>query len=315
MKTSREHASRKPLAHLAMCLLLTVLVLSCKPTVPDEYIQPDEMEDILYDYYITQAMAGQGLSYDKNSYNKNVYYYAVLKKHGVTEAEFDSSLVYYYSNADRLYGIYVQLSERIGNEAMSLGASVGDINKYSKLKADGDTADIWRESPSAVLMPVAPYNRLSFELKADSTFKRGDSFLFNFMTDFLYQSGTKDGVAYIAVHYDNDSTAAYSCHVGVSGISQLRVPGDRNHGIKSMKGFIYLNRGDDNSHTLKLMFISRIQLVRFHPEEVSVATVGTDSVRTSRDTMQVRAVPTGAKLADTMPKRPALLKAQPLRAR
>ena len=122
-------------------------------------------------------------------------------------------------------------------------------------------------------------------------------------------------MAYIAVHYDNDSTAAYSCHVGVSGISQLRVPGDRNHGIKSMKGFIYLNRGDDNSHTLKLMFISQIQLVRFHPEEVSVATVATDSVRASRDTMQVRAVPTGAKLADTMPKRPALLKAQPLRAR
>ena len=56
-------------------------------------------------------------------------------------------------------------------------------------------------------------------------------------------------------------------------------------------------------------------MVRFHPEEVSVATVGTDSVRASRDTMQVRAVPTGAKLADTMPKRPALLKAQPLRAR
>ena len=34
-------------------LLLFALVFSCKPQVPDEYIQPDEFEDILYDFHHT----------------------------------------------------------------------------------------------------------------------------------------------------------------------------------------------------------------------------------------------------------------------
>lgn len=290
--------------------MAALLMLSCKPTVPGEYIQPGEMEEILYDYYIMQALAGQGGNYEMNSYNKNVYYYAVLKKHGVTEAEFDSSLVYYYSNADRLYDIYIKLSDRIGNEAMSLGASVGGIGKYSKLRADGDTADIWRESPAAVLMPVAPYNRLSFEIKADSTFRQGDSFLLNFMTDFLYQSGTKDAVAYMAVRYDNDSISAFNSHVGVSGVSQLRIPGNSKNGIKEIKGFIYLNRGNDNSTTLKIMFISNIQLIRFHPQEKPRDAVAADSLSARRDTAAVKPLPPGRPVADTMPKRAKLFNVQ-----
>ena len=35
-----------------LLLVLACLVASCKPTVPDKYIQPKDMEDILYDYYI-----------------------------------------------------------------------------------------------------------------------------------------------------------------------------------------------------------------------------------------------------------------------
>ena len=40
-------------------LLLFVLLLlaACHPGVPKQYIQPDEMEDLLYDYHLSQAMA------------------------------------------------------------------------------------------------------------------------------------------------------------------------------------------------------------------------------------------------------------------
>ena len=38
-------------------LLLFALVFSCKPQVPDEYIQPDEFEDILYDFHLADGMA------------------------------------------------------------------------------------------------------------------------------------------------------------------------------------------------------------------------------------------------------------------
>lgn len=296
-------------------LVLACLVASCKPTVPDKYIQPKDMEDILYDYYITQALAGQGQGREAISYNKNMYYHAVLKKHGVTEADFDSSLVYYYLNADRLYDIYVHLSERIGNEAMTLGASVGEFSKYSNLSADGDTADIWHESTSLVLMPIPPYDKLTFAIKADSTFKRGDSFLLNFKSDFMYQAGTKDAVVYVAVHYGNDSVSTHVNRVGVSGISQLRIPGDKNNDIKNIDGFIYLSRGNDDSQTLKLMFISQIQFVRFHAIKPVESETNGDSAVVKRDTLKVASGPSVGKGADTVANGTKLMRYNPVRRR
>ena len=282
-------------SYIAMLLLSALVAVACTPSVPSDVIQPDEMEDILYDYYISQAMAGQALNQKDASYDRYVYFSAVLQKHGVTEAEFDSSLVYYYSNAKRLHGIYSSLSERIGNEAMGLGASVSEFNKYSSLSESGDTANIWQDATSLLLTPYAPSNKFTFSIKADSTYKVGDSFLVNFMSDFIYQAGTKDAVVYVAVRYDNDSVSTHVTHIGVSGVSRLRIPANDESKVSNIDGFVYLNRGSDDSRTLKLLFISQMQFVRFHKKEMPKAVQAKDSV--------------AAPVADTLPARDSTAKA------
>lgn len=282
-------------SYIAMLLLSALVAVACTPSVPSDVIQPDEMEDILYDYYISQAMAGQALNQKDASYDRYVYFSAVLQKHGVTEADFDSSLVYYYSNAKRLHGIYSSLSERIGNEAMGLGASVSEFNKYSSLSESGDTANIWQDATSLLLTPYAPSNKFTFSIKADSTYKVGDSFLVNFMSDFIYQAGTKDAVVYVAVRYDNDSVSTHVTHIGVSGVSRLRIPANDESKVSNIDGFVYLNRGSDDSRTLKLLFISQMQFVRFHKKEMPKAVQAKDSV--------------AAPVADTLPARDSTAKA------
>ena len=83
-----------------------MLFVACKPGTPSQYIQPDEMEDILVEYYMAKAMAQQNPSQDEREYNIAMYAEAVLKKRGLTEAEFDSSMVYYTRHADLLHSIY-----------------------------------------------------------------------------------------------------------------------------------------------------------------------------------------------------------------
>ena len=282
-------------SYIAMLLLSAFVAVACTPSVPSDVIQPDEMEDILYDYYISQAMAGQALNQKDASYDRYVYFSAVLQKHGVTEADFDSSLVYYYSNAKRLHGIYSSLSERIGNEAMGLGASVSEFNKYSSLSESGDTANIWQDATSLLLTPYAPSNKFTFSIKADSTYKVGDSFFVFFMSDFIYQAGTKDAVVYVAVRYDNDSVSTHVTHIGVSGVSRLRIPANDESKVSNIDGFVYLNRGSDDSRTLKLLFISQMQFVRFHKKEMPKAVQAKDSV--------------AAPVADTLPARDSTAKA------
>ena len=103
-----------------MVLLSTLATLiACKPGVPKEYIQPGDLEDILYDYYVAQALAADEHT-DNTNFERSRYFLAVLKKHGVTQAEFDSSMVYYYGHLDRLKPIYLEVTLSITNSRSSL---------------------------------------------------------------------------------------------------------------------------------------------------------------------------------------------------
>lgn len=273
---------------LMMTFLMILSMSSCKPQVPDKYIQPDDMEDILYEYHLSQAMAQRRLNSDSVSYYRNMYYRSILHDYGVTEEEFDSSLVYYYTHAYRLHEIYRNIAKRMNEDVEKYGAAAGEIGKYTQYTTDGDTANVWSNVSSAILIPKPTVNRFDFELEADTTYQRGDSFLFNFMTSFLYQSGTKDAVAYIAVQYENDSVYAQTRRISVSGLTQIRIRPYNESDIKTIKGFIYLNKGNDDSNTLKLMFLDQIQLIRFHPL-VPVDTtkyVKKDSLHTQNDSIK-----------------------------
>ena len=270
---------------ISLFILSIVMVVGCKPSVPSEYIQPDELEDILYDYHVAEAMARNGSSMDAD-YNQTKYFLAVLEKHQVTEAVFDSSLVYYYTHAERLKVIYSRVQERLVNDAKKLGASVGDINRYSQYSESGDTANIWRNETALLLIPRPTRNRFDFVVKADSTFKLGDSFMFQFVTEHIWQNGSKDAVVCIKTMYEKDSVLQSVNHVSISGITQLRVPYNKTLKIKELRGFIYLPQGEEDVETRRLMFVSQIQLIRFHNKEIeeqnedeSIAEDQTDSLQ------------------------------------
>ena len=227
------------------------------------------MEAILYDFHVMTSMTS--VHYDKKTdYNKHLYMTEILEKHQVSQAVFDSSLVYYCTHAELLKSVYQNLSTRLEEQVLALGASTGEMNKYSGYSESGDTANIWKQNTEYMLIPIPPYNRIDFQIQSDSIFAVGDVLQLHFMTNFVYQSGTKDAVMYMAVTYDNDSVASYRNQVYMSGLSQLRVTTDHRHKIKSLKGFIYLDKGSDDNNTMKLMFINGVQLIRFHQKNRAV---------------------------------------------
>ena len=47
---------------LLFLLSALLMVVGVNPQVPSEYIQPDDLEDILYEYHVAEAMARNGSS-------------------------------------------------------------------------------------------------------------------------------------------------------------------------------------------------------------------------------------------------------------
>ena len=253
---------RKQWSHLIIPLVV-ILFSACKPTVPSKYLQPDEMEDLMYDYYVSQGMSNNRTGATEYEHRYNLE--SVLKKYGLTSVEFDSSLVYYYNHMERMNVIYTNIQKRLSEEALELGTSAGEVERYTIQSASGDTTDIWEGRRQMMLMPIPPYHVAQFTQKADTSFHKGDSFLFTFSNTYIVQSGSRNATAYMAVTYENDSVLSTTSNINSTGNATLRLA-SCDLKAKKIDIFVYMARRDhsDNQSELCLLMLDHIQLMRFH---------------------------------------------------
>ena len=237
-------------------------MVSCKPSVPSEYIQPDDMEDLIYDYHVAQGIAMQ--QDGSQDYNRRLNFELVLKKHGLTQAQFDSSLVYYYTRADRFQEIYKHVQERLNNEAEKYGAAVSE-GPIKAASLSGDTADVWKGNRALMLLNDRPYHLYQFAQKADTAYRAGDSFMLSMSTTWLMQQGNRQATVYLAITYANDSTVKQYSTVSSSGNTTLRIPYCKER-VKEIKGFVMcgMRPSTDDTNSLCVLFVNNIQLFRFH---------------------------------------------------
>lgn len=277
---------------LMICLVAVMALLfcvsSCKPSLPSGVLSKGKMTDILYDYHLALAMAHMDDNGDKGQ--SLAYREAVLRKHDVTSAEFDSSMVYYMRHTELLEDVYKDLTDRYNNEITAMGGSAKEGGEFANLSATGDTANVWNLATSMVFMPVKPFNSTSFDIKVDSTFHKGDRLMLDFDAQFIYQDGMRNGVAMLAVQFGNDSIAQRTIMIQSSQHYSVELSDADSLGIKSVKGYFMLMNGDNGTDvssqtTLKLMFLEHIKLIRMHPQK-PVASPAGSSPSASSDSLR-----------------------------
>ena len=266
---------------LMICLVAVMALLfsvsSCKPSLPGGVLSKGKMTDILYDYHLALAMAHMDDNGDKGQ--SLAYREAVLRKHDVTSAEFDSSMVYYMRHTELLEDVYKDLTDRYNNEITAMGGNASAGGEFANLSATGDTANVWNLATSMVFMPVKPFNSTSFDIQVDSTFHKGDRLMLDFDAQFIYQDGMRNGVAMLAVQFGNDSIAQRTIMIQSTQHYSVELSDADSLGIKSVKGYFMLMNGDDGTGvssqtTLKLMFLEHIKLIRMHPQKPVAAPAG-----------------------------------------
>lgn len=273
---------------LMICLVAVMALLfcvsSCKPSLPSGVLSKGKMTDILYDYHLALAMAHMDDNGDKGQ--SLAYREAVLRKHDVTSAEFDSSMVYYMRHTELLEDVYKDLTDRYNNEITAMGGSAKEGGEFANLSATGDTANVWNLATSMVFMPVKPFNSTSFDIKVDSTFHKGDRLMLDFDAQFIYQDGMRNGVAMLAVQFGNDSIAQRTIMIQSTQHYSVELSDADSLGVKSVKGYFMLMNDDNGTGvssqtTLKLMFLEHIKLIRMHPQKPMAAPAGSSSSASS----------------------------------
>lgn len=258
-------------------IFFVIALAACKAGKPNDILSESKMEKILYQYHLALAAGQDG---DSAHIKSRAYILACLRDNGVSEAEFDSSLVWYYQHMEELQKVYKNISDRLHAELGSMGAEPNEVDRYSTLSAIGDTANVWNGRNFYLLSGNGYDNRITFELKGDTVFKPSDQLLLNFRAQFVQREGTRHAVAALAVQYENDSVSHFERHVYGSGDISITLTAV-DQPIKRVYGYIYLI-SEWNANP-RLLFIFAPSLVRIHKLLPLPEKLAKDSLSVTKD--------------------------------
>ncbi len=255
----------KPQCIVILLLLGSIFFSSCKKGIPSEVIQPSQMEDILYDYHLAQAMGNDFNGEER--YKRELLMQYVFEKHGVTKEQFDSSLVWYTRNTEELSKIYDNVSERFTNMNRALIEMIGTSVVQAKAEIlVGDSVNIWRNDVLYRLSNMDMTNKLIFVIPTDTSYRPRDQFVWEVNALFLNCKKVTERNAEMEmnIHYKNDSVATVHQSV-VKGVNRLSIQAD-TLAMKEIRGFIYF-RGDSINEKALSLLVHDISLMRYHVHE------------------------------------------------
>ena len=221
-----------------LIIILVVCTLSCDNS-SDKVVSKSKMEQVLYDYHLAQALIAT--LPEEERYKAEMYIESVYEKNGITHEEFDSSMVYYNRHADELKDIYNNLHDRftVINEKLQLQTGNNEMMTFSE---NGDTTNIWGGKKLIVLHNKEILNKEMFTIKADTSFHKGDRFIFKANTRFVNtekRSRNYRLTMCLTVNYSDGKTISEYQHIMNSSAKQITLNTDRTKEIEQVNGFFY----------------------------------------------------------------------------
>lgn len=246
------------------CISVAVLACSiaaCGVKRPEEVLTDEKMQAVLYDYHLAKAM-GDEVSYQEN-YKRALYVKAVFEKHGITQEQFDSSMVWFSHYPDKLAKMYEQISAQLKQERDGVNRLIAMRDNQSHASVSGDTVDVWGCERRVRLTGLPMSNKLAFCFAADTCFHERDRLVWQMDFDFIggVPDSTHTPVMAMQMAYANDSVIQVLKHIRQTGIHSLTLQNDTLGKIKEIRGFVYYPL--QSSHGVELS-LDKVSLMRYH---------------------------------------------------
>lgn len=253
-------------------LLLAFCLTACQVKRPETVLTDAKMEDVLYDFHIAKAM-GEEVPYSE-SYKRVLYIESVYKKHGITQADFDTSMVWFARHPDALTKIYEKVNTRLKAERDGINHLIALRDHKPKESAPGDSIDVWIWQHIYHLTGMPLDNKLTFTLPSDTNFKDRDTL--RWTVRFRFPEGAPDSLTAprmaMQILYAKD-TVSGMLKVGKAGTETISLTADTAGAIKEIRGFIYYPM----QSSARTLLADRISLMRYHAKD-TLFTAKKDSV-------------------------------------
>ena len=254
-------------------LMLLGMMSSCDKGIPEDILQPAEMEEVLYDYHLSVSL-GTDLPRMSTPEREALKRYA-LEKHQVSRALFDSSMVWYTRHANFLYDIYSKLDKRYTMAETRMKTQINKRSGQIEISLSGDSVDVWSDRDIYWLSTSRLTNKVTFNLKADTTFRPLDALALEANFTFFSKDSISDIQAIVGLNFNlkNDSIHSITEKVNTSGLQRIYLKSTTESAFNNITGFIYCTAPDSIQGNV---LVSGIRLMRYHDKEGSDAPVSDD---------------------------------------
>lgn len=243
---------------IAIVFILLIAILSACQRRPDYVLSEKAMEELLIDVHKTEAV----ISLNPNKYpsddKKRTMREAVYMRHNTSQAQFDSSLVWYGNHLQQYMDIYERVIKRLESENEMIKELIAKDNTQTLTRA-GDTIDIWKQEKYHIFSADKGSNIMAFSITTDENFKRNDHFLLQFFVRNMPKTGNRAQI-YLAIRH-NEQTIHYNyANIEREGWNILKIQSDSANNLSEIYGYIAMPPRNDRH----IMYIDSISLMRLH---------------------------------------------------
>jgi hypothetical protein len=228
---------------------------SCRKT-PEGVLPEKKMKDVLIDIQLAENMINASYQNYPDSARKAVLFQSVFRKHEITQAVYDSSLVWYGKNLDVLIRIYDWVIGDINEQIRELG----DVQASAAPSANQDSVNIWPRRDYLTLQSDALFNGTIFDIKPEREYLPGSTFVLG-----LHVWGVSRKMRYvpeirIAAELP-DTTFVVNEKIENEGYREIVLKTPATKRTKRVYGYIRMDNAENNYYKI---YIDNLRLLRYN---------------------------------------------------
>lgn len=239
---------------ISFSLIIILLFAACS-RVPKGIIPERKMQQILTDMYLAEEIINADPYSFRTVEEKTALYQSVFEKHRVTQAVYDSSLIWYGKHLD----IYMQVNNMALAEVNKRIEKIGHIEPEIAYSPSKDSVDIWSIGRYYEFYPTAISNMITFNFRESEEYTSGSIFVLGI---HIWGLATRLSTP-IEVHLraeQRDTTVVVKNAITTDGYHEIILRSAPTQRIRQVYGYIRFNGSPQPYHKI---YIDDLRMIKY----------------------------------------------------
>jgi len=189
--------------------------------------------------------------------DRQMVFDAVFTKHRITQADYDSSLIWYGKHID----LYIAICKLVQKDVNEKYAALGEIkpNPLSGDISSQDSIDIWIFKRFKIFKPKSVSNILTFDIMPQNPYSSGSSYFFSLSASGILADMKHKPVINLSIE-QTDTIISLRQEITHDGAYEAALTPVTDKSVIRIYGYIFMNNAEASYHRIYLNDIRLMKL-------------------------------------------------------